>query len=331
MIKMLFCWLISAMTTVCVFAVPVPDGGAAESSFPAWKQEFRREARAAGITEKTLDRALGGLEKPLPRVIALDRRQPELVQTMKEYVETRVSRERIAGGRQMMDRYPTWLGRVERAYGVQRRFIVALWGMETNYGRLTGGFPVIHSLATLAYEGRRSTYFRKELLNALRILQAGHVSLKHMDGSWAGAMGQCQFMPSSFLRAAVDFDKDGRTDIWNSVPDVLASTANYLAQSGWRNDLTWGRPVQLPKKFDLKHVGLKIRWPLARWQALGVRRMDGGALPRRNVKASLIAPAGAAGPAYLVYDNFRVLLSWNRSTSFAVAVGLLSDRIAAPR
>jgi membrane-bound lytic murein transglycosylase B len=320
--------LIPVITAVYCLILPSAAVAVGETSFADWKNEFRQEARAAGITEKTLDRALATMVEPLPRVIALDRRQPEFAQPTTEYVETRVSRDRIARGWRMMNRYPTWLGRVERKYGVQKRFILALWGMETNYGRLTGGFPVIQSLATLAYEGRRSTYFRRELLNALRILQAGHVSLRRMVGSWAGAMGQCQFMPSSFLRFAVDGDKDGRIDIWGSVPDVLASTANYLARSGWRNDLTWGRPVKLPKNFDLSLAGLKTRLPLARWQALGVRRTDGNALPRRDVKASLIAPAGASGPAYLVYGNFRVLLSWNRSSSFAIAVGLLSDRIA---
>jgi membrane-bound lytic murein transglycosylase B len=229
----------------------------------------------------------------------------------------------------MMKRYPTWLDRVEREYGVQRRFIVALWGIESNYGEHTGSFAVIQSLVTLAYDGRRSNYFRKELLNALHILDDGHLSLEEMKGSWAGAMGQCQFMPSSFHHYGIDADGDSRIDIWNSIPDVFASTANYLAKAGWKDDQTWGRPVRLPENFDYSLAGLKTRLPLSRWQALGVRRINGRNLPkRRDLTASLIIPDGSDGPAYLVYDNFRVLLAWNRSEAFAVAVGTLADRIS---
>jgi membrane-bound lytic murein transglycosylase B len=323
--------LVLMILWVGCLSAPMTRAETGEAGFAAWIENLRLEARDAGISQKTLDTALAAIKEPLPRVIALDRKQPEFIQSLEDYVATRVSERRIADGRRMMDRYPTWLGRVEGKYGVQRRFIVALWGIETSYGSLTGGFPVIQSLATLAYEGRRSAYFRRELLNALRILDAGHISLQRMTGSWAGAMGQCQFMPSSFRQYAVDADGDRRIDIWNSVPDVLASTANYLARSGWKDDQTWGRQVRLPEHFDFSLAGLKTRLPLARWQALGVRRSNGRALPRRDIKASLIAPDGPGGPAYLVYDNFRVLLSWNRSTSFAVAVGTLSDRLVDPR
>jgi membrane-bound lytic murein transglycosylase B len=305
--------------------------GESDPDFAVWLENLRVEARAAGISQKNLDAALAGLKAPLPRVVDLDRKQPEFTQSLADYVAARVSEKRIVNGRRMMSRYPTWLGRVERKYGVQRRFIVALWGIETNYGEHTGGFPVIQSLVTLAYDGRRSTYFRKELLNALRILDAGHIPLRQLKGSWAGAMGQCQFMPSSFLSYATDADGDGRIDIWNSVPDVLASAANYLQQVGWRGDQTWGRPVRLPTKFDTALAGLTTRLPLSRWQSLGVRRSDGQALPRRELEASLILPDGAAGPAYLVYDNFRALLAWNRSNAFAVAVGTLADQLTTSR
>jgi len=313
---------------VCWLAAPLASAQTEQDEFAAWKENFRKEALAAGISQKTLDAALADIEEPLPVVISLDRRQPEFVQTLADYVATRASPRRVAEGRRMLGTYPTWLGRVEGKYGVQQRFIVALWGIESNYGSLRGDIPVIHSLATLVYDGRRSAYFRGELLNALRILDAGHIPLKRMKGSWAGAMGQCQFMPSSFLRYAVDADGDDHIDIWRSVPDVLASTANYLARAGWKNDQTWGRPVKLPENFDLSHAGLKTRLPLSRWQTLGVRRIDGRDLPRRNLAASLIVPDGPTGPAYLVYDNFRVLLAWNRSHAFAVAVGTLADRIA---
>lgn len=291
-------------------------------------REFRTDASAAGISEQTLDRALTTIKDPLAEVVVLDRRQPEFTQTVEEYVSTRVSDHRITEGRRMLRRYPTWLGRVEDRHGVQRRFIVALWGIETNYGKHTGNFSVIEALVSLAYDGRRSDYFRRELLEALRIVDAGHIPLKRMKGSWAGAMGQCQFMPSVFSRYAIDADSDHRCDIWTSEPDVLASAANYLSGAGWKNDQTWGRPVRLPKGFNCSLAGLDKRLPLSRWQALGVRRIDGHALPRRKLNASLILPDGPGNQAYLVYDNFRVLRIWNKSNAFALAVGLLSDRVA---
>lgn len=298
-----------------------------ETNFTQWMVDFRTEASAAGISQQTLDRALAEIKVPLTKVITLDRKQPEFTQTVKNYVETRVSDQRIYEGRRMMRRYPTWLGRVEDRHKVQRRFIVALWGIETNYGKYTGGIPVIEALVSLAYDGRRSDYFRRELLEALRIVDAGDISLRRMKGSWAGAMGQCQFMPSVFRRYAIDADGDRRRNIWTSVPDVLASAANYLASAGWKDDQTWGRPVRWPKDLDTSLTGLKTRLPLSRWQALGVRRIDGRALPRRDMTASLILPDGPGGQAYLVYDNFRVLRVWNKSNAFALAVGLLSDRL----
>ncbi len=275
-----------------------------------------------------MNAALANLEEPEPRVIELDQKQPEQTQSLEDYVAARVSQKRIAEGRLMLQRYPTWLGRIERRYQVQRRFIVALWGIESSYGRHTGDISVIQALATLAYDGRRGDYFRKELLEALKILDAGHVSLSRMQGSWAGAMGPFQFMPSSYRHYAVDGDGDGRIDLWGSVPDALASAANYLAKAGWQDDQTWGRPVKLPKKIDAALIGLETSLPLSRWQAIGVRRSNGRALPRRNLQASLIIPDGPSGPAYLVYDNFRVLRRWNRSNAFAVAVGTLADSYA---
>jgi membrane-bound lytic murein transglycosylase B len=318
------------VTTLSCLVAPGALAREGEKDFAAWLAGLRAEALAAGVSRRTLDAALAEVAEPLPRVIALDRSQPELTQSLEDYVADRANPKRIANGHRMLRRYPTWLGRVERKYGVQRRFIVALWGIESNYGENTGGFPVIQSLVTLARDGRRGTYFRRELIEALRILDAGHVALRDMKGSWAGAMGQCQFMPSSFRRFAVDADGDGRIDIWHSVPDVLASIANYLAHTDWRDDQTWGRPVRLPKNFDHSLAGLKTRLPLSRWQALEVRRANGRALPRRNLDASLILPDGPPGPAYLVYGNFRGILAWNRSSAFVVAVGTLSDRIAAP-
>ena len=192
---------------------------------------------------------------------------------------------------------------------------------------MTGGFRVIHALASLAYDGRRSTYFRGELLNALHIVDQGHIAPEDMMGSWAGAMGQAQFMPSTFLNFAVDYDGDGRLDIWHSRPDVFASAANYLAKSGWRDDITWGRAVRLPPGFDRSLIGLETVKTLPEWQAAGVRRADGTALPKRPLRASLIEAEEGKGPAFLVYDNYRALLKWNRSTFFALAVGYLADKM----
>ena len=314
----------------CLFLLFTPIALAQEvtQDFSAWLELLREDARSAGISEKTVDLALADLEAPEPRVIELDQKQPEKTQSLEDYVSARVSQERIAEGRLMLQSYPTWLGRIERKYKVQRRFIVALWGIESSYGRHTGKHPVIPALVTLAYDTRRGDYFRKELLAALKILDDGHVSLSRMKGSWAGAMGPFQFMPSSYRHYAVDADGDGRINIWGSVPDALASAANYLAKAGWKNDQTWGRPVKLTQKLDSSQTGLDTRLPLSRWQALGVRRSNGRALPRRNLKASLIIPDGPAGPAYLVYSNFNALRRWNRSNSFAVAVGTLAESYA---
>ncbi|PLX80106.1 MAG: lytic murein transglycosylase [Desulfuromonas sp.] len=306
-----------------------PPGWCAEPTkdFSAWLENLRQEALSSGISLQTVDAALSHIRKPQPKVISRDRKQPEFTQTTARYVKSRVGRERIANGRKMLDRYPTWLGRVEKKYGVQRRFIVALWGIESSYGKHTGNHPVIQSLATLAYDNRRGDYFRKELIEALHIVDEGLVPLRRLKGSWSGALGQCQFMPTSFRHYAVNAD-GGRLDIWSSVPDVLASTANFLAHAGWRDDQTWGRPVQLPKEFDLSLAGLETRLPLSRWQELGVRRINGTNLPRQDMSASLIVPDGPGGQAYLVYKNFRALLRWNRSTAFAISVGTLADRIA---
>ncbi len=317
-----------ALCVCCVCLAASAHAQDAPQSFPAWLAQLRADARAAGISQATIDAALTDIEAPRQGVLESDRNQPEKKQSLAEYVAIRVSEKRIEEGRRMLEDYPTWLGRVERQYGVQRRFIVALWGIESNYGRHTGQVPVIHALVTLAYDPRRGGYFRKELFEALRILDAGHVRLSDMKGSWAGAMGNFQFMPSSYRNFAVDADGDGRIDLWNSVPDALASAANYLAKNGWQDDWTWGRPVRLPKKFDESLAGHRTRLTLSRWHKLGVRRSDGSALPRISLQASLILPDGRSGPAYLVYDNFRVLLRWNRSDAFAVAVGTLADSYA---
>lgn len=321
-----YAFLLPAILTIVLFFSTSSLAKNSEVPFSAWLEQLRTEAVNAGISQQTLDMALLNIDAPDPQVIVLDRKQPEFTQTLEAYLRARISQERIRTGRKMMQKYPTWLDRVEREYGVQGRFLVALWGIESSYGKHSGTFSVIHSLVTLAYDGRRSNYFRKELFDALHLIDDGTIPNKRMKGSWAGAMGQCQFMPSSFRRYAVDADNSGSINIWASIPDVLGSAANYLARAGWNNDQTWGREVQLPQKFDVSQVGLNFKWPLSHWQVLGVRQINGSALPKRDLEASLIMPDGTEGPAYLVYDNFRVLMSWNRSELFALAVGKLSDQ-----
>lgn len=299
---------------------------AEQPNFQAWLQDLRREAAAAGISQATLDAALSDVS-PIERVIELDRRQPEYTQTFWSYLDKRVTPERIARGRELLVQHRALLARVQARYGVQPRFLVAFWGLETNFGQYTGGYPVVGALATLAYDERRGDFFRKELLNALRILDEGNVTPSAMQGSWAGAMGQLQFMPSTFVHYAVDFDGDGKRDIWNSLPDVFASAANYLSSIGWRGDLIWGREVRLPQDFDWEMAAQEVRKPVSAWAALGVRRADGGPLPQADIEGSIVLPAGHTGPAFLVYDNFEAILTWNRSLLYALSVGHLADRL----
>ncbi len=308
-----------------ILSIPGQQARCAENFF-TWLEGLRQEARAKGISESTVEEALGGLE-PIPRVIELDRRQPEFTQTFWRYLDARVSEKRVERGRLLLQTHRELFDTIEMRYGVQPRFLVAFWGLETNFGDYLGSFSVIGSLATLAYDPRRSDFFRSELISALSIIDQGHISAANMLGSWAGAMGQPQFMPSTFVRFAVDGDGDGRKDIWHTLPDVFASAANFLSESGWRGDKTWGREVQIPSDFDLELAGRDVKKTLAAWQALGVRKIDGNDLPRVNIKGSIILPSGHDGPAFLVYNNFHTILRWNRSDFYAIAVGHLADRI----
>ena len=304
-------------------AVAQEDGA---ETFTKWREGVRKEALSLGISAATFEAAFADVE-PIPRIIELDRSQPEVTLSFAQYVERVVPESRVAKGRELLAEHRDLLEPIGREYGVPPRFIVALWGIETNFGQYLGGFPVIAALATLAYDGRRSAYFRQELLNALRILEDGHITTDAMMGSWAGAMGQSQFMPSSFVRYAVDHDGDGKRDIWGTQGDVFASAANYLAQAGWRAGETWGRHVALPAGLDHALTGLEVKKTLAEWQALGLRRADGGDLPQAAISGSVVLPGGEGGPAYLVYDNYRTIMRWNRSFYFATSVGLLADGI----
>jgi len=316
---------IVALSLSVLLSLPMRNARAAVE-FQQWLQDLKAEATSAGIRPQILKEALTGL-KTIPRVIELDRKQPEFTLTFQQYLNRVVPASRVKKGRKKLAENRVLLEAISAKYGVQPKYIVAFWGVESDFGRVTGGFPLIPALATLAYDGRRSTYFRKELLNALKILNGNHIKAKAMVGSWAGAMGQCQFMPSSFLNFAVDYDGDGRKDIWTTKADVFASAANYLARSGWKKDQTWGRAVTLPSNFDGNLAGLKTRKLISEWQKLGVRRLGGSDLPKRALKASIVLVDGPGSPSYLVYDNFRTTLKWNRSTYYAVAVGTLAEKI----
>ena len=303
-----------------------PASALGQSGFHAFIQDFRRDALNQGITPATLDRAFANVAY-VPHVIELDRQQPESTLTFEEYIDRVVSQTRREHGREVLTENRALLDAVSRKYGVAPRFIVALWGIESDYGRLTGNFSEIDALATLAYDGRRSTFFRKELINALVVVQRMHVDPRAMTGSWAGAMGQSQFMPSSFLNYAVSWRSDAPPDIWTNKADVFASIANYLAHVGWRPDEGWGIAVKTPAGLDQTLIGLGHRKPLADWMALGVAQANGGALQDSPTTASLIEPGGDSGPALLVFDNFRVILRWNNSSYFATAVGYLADAV----
>lgn len=304
----------------------VGAGASAAAAFDTWLLNFRQEAAAEGISQATLDVALSGVQ-PIPRVIELDRRQPEGRMSFVEYRGKVISDARVRKGRELLRKHQALLSRVEATYGVPAEVIVALWGIESSFGEYTGNFSVVASLATLAHEGRRASFFRGELLGALRILDAGDITPDAMDGSWAGAMGQSQFMPSTFLGYAVDGDGDGRRDIWTNHADIFSSMANYLSSMGWDQRYIWGREVRLVDQVDSD--GLDESLDLARWQLAGVRRADGGNLPAVAIDASLLKMDDGRGPTYLVYDNFRVLMRWNRSTYFATSVGLLANALRA--
>lgn len=316
-----------AAAVVLFAGLVLPRPAHAAEDFDAWLANMKQEALAAGITQATVDAAFKDVQ-PIPKVLELDQRQPEFTLKLADYLARNVNDKKVEQGRAAFSRNRELLTRVAARFHVQPRFIVALWGIESAYGRSMGSYSEIGSLATLAYDGRRSTYFKGELIAALKILDQEKIEPEQMLGSWAGAMGQCQFMPSSFLKFAVDFDGDGRRDIWHSEADVLASTANYLAETGWRDDETWGRPVTLPASFDVSQADLSITKPLGEWRGRGVKRSDGGELPgRAAMPASIMLPEGETNSAYLVYGNFRSIMKWNRSTFFAIAVGVLADRI----
>ncbi len=296
--------------------------------FRTWLVDFAKDAEKSGISENTIYSFLRSVEF-LPKVIELDRKQPDSTKTFNEYIKIVAPSYKVKEAKQKLKENEKILNKVSKKYKVQPRFIVALWAIESDFGKNMGNFNVTNALATLAFEGRRSELFRKELIDALKIIDEDGIAQSEMKGSWAGAMGQTQFMPSSFLKLAVDGNKDGKKDIWNTKEDVFSSIANYLSTHGWDQNKTWGREVKLPKDFNKTLIGRDTEKTLSQWSKLGVKTADGKEIPvKGHLKASIIKPEADKDRAYLIYSNYKTVLKWNRSLYFATAVGILSDEMS---
>jgi membrane-bound lytic murein transglycosylase B len=312
--------LLGSLSATSIAAPRSPD-------FETCLASLENQAREAEVAERILDEVFPALEQQ-QRVLELDRKQPEFVQTFGQYFEARVTQQRIEQGRKLYAQYGNLLRDLSWKYGVPGQYLVAFWGLETNFGGYMGKMPTLDSLATLACDERRSEFFSTEFITALQLLERESLQPGQMRGSWAGAMGHTQFMPSAYIQYAVDGDRDGRADLWQSVEDALTSAANFLQHLGWEKGVRWGREVKLPDDFPYERAGTGTKLALEEWAAYGVRRGNGKPLPVADVKGSILVPAGASGPAFMVYPNFEVIMRWNRSESYALAVGHLADRIA---
>ena len=298
-----------------------------EQAFQQWLTEFKQQARQAGISEQTINQAFKGV-RLRQKVLESDRKQPEFTRTFYQYFNSAVSKNRVEVGKQKYRKHQALLNEVTQKYGVPSHIITSFWGMETNYGRFTGNLPIIASLATLAYDPRRTTFFSKQLMAALTIIDQGHVQIEQMKGSWAGAMGQVQFMPTNYLKYAVDGDGDGKINLWDSLPDAFHSAGSFLQHLGWNSEQTWGEEISLPKGFNYALADNKTKRSIKAWQALGITQTNGQPLSTNpEQSAKLILPSDHRGPAFLVYDNFQVIKRWNNSNNYALAVGHLSNRI----
>ena len=297
-----------------------------EAGLQAWVGSFRARALSKGISAKTFDRAFQGVQYN-PDVITKDRNQSEFTKTIWDYLDSAASDSRIENGKKALRQNRKLLDRIEATYGVDKEIVVAVWGLESSYGTFRGDFPLIESLATLSYDGRRGAFFEQQLIAALKILQNGDVSAAKMTGSWAGAMGHTQFIPTSYLAFAVDFTGDGKRDIWADNPaDALASTAAYLAKSGWQAGRPWGMEIKLPRGYDYSISGDRVKKSVADWRALGIRTADGGQLPDHGT-ASVLLPAGARGAAFLIFRNFQAIERYNSADAYVIGVGHLADRL----
>ncbi|TVT68171.1 MAG: lytic murein transglycosylase [Denitromonas halophila] len=309
-----------------LFLLVAAPAAHANADFDACLSRLRAEAPSKQVTTDTFDRLTAGLV-PDPTVLEALDRQPEFVTPIWDYLAALVDQERIDDGAAGLKEWAGVLEKVSAEYGVDPATVVAVWGVESNFGRNFGSRPLITSLATLSCEGRRQSFFKGEFFTTLRIVQEGHIAADRLTGSWAGAFGHTQFMPSTFMRVAVDFDGDGRRDLIDSVPDALASTANYLKRAGWRTGEGWGYEIRLPVGFDESIAGRKARRPLAEWVRMGVKRIDGSAIAPDDSSAAVLLPAGAEGPAFLVFRNFNAIYSYNAAESYALAIAHLSDRL----
>lgn len=307
-------------------APPAPDAKAADAKFAAFVQDFRATALAQGIKPETYDRAMAGIQRN-PKVEAANLEQPEFVKPIWDYLDGAVSDKRVAKGAELLSADEKMLAKIERRFGVPREYLVAIWGIESNYGEAMGRLNMFEALATLAYDGPRMDYGERELLAALKMEERENLDPKDMTSSWAGAFGQTQFVPSSFLTDAVDGDGDGHIDLWHSPADALASTAHLLANAGWKDGERWGYEVALPVDFDYADADIDTVKTVAEWKKIGVRKANGDALAATDKRAAILIPAGAHGPAFLVLDNFRTVLKYNNAQSYALAVCYLADRI----
>ena len=314
----------------CLLTVSTSPVAAQKTDFAGWLEGFRAEAAAAGISDEVLDAAFQGVAVN-SRVYELNDNQPEFSRAIWDYLDGAVSATRIKNGRAKFSTNASLLSVIEQAYGVDAEIIVAIWGLESSYGAILGNYDTIQALATLAYEGRRTGFGRTQLIGALKIIQNGFADRDQLKGSWAGAMGHTQFIPTTYLAYAVDHDADGKRDIWSNLGDVFASTANYLSASGYRANEPWGVEVKLPEGFNYALADGSVRRPLVEWTATGLTDPQGDSLLGNrdpNMRSRVILPAGAKGPAFLVFNNFSAILKYNRSTAYALAIGLLSEEVA---
>jgi len=309
-----------------LFFIAAPATAQNDAAFSEWLKGFRADAKAKGISAETLDRAFANV-RPDQDILDAAENQAEFVKPIWEYLDSAVSRTRVRRGRAKLARYQRQFAAVEEKYGVDRHYLAAIWGIESNYGSYKGNNSVIQSLATLAFRGKRKSFGRTQLLAALKILENGDIDVANMKGSWAGAMGHTQFIPTTYLEYAVDFTGDGTRDIWRAISDALASTAHFLTEKGWNTGETWGYEVILPDGFDYELADGRTRRSLEEWTKFGIKRPGGNAFPRPADPAKLLVPAGANGPAFLMINNFDVIKRYNNATAYALAVGHLADRL----
>ncbi len=315
----------AAIFGLFLLAVPAP---AADAKFMAFLNSTGWQmAERAGLSQSQFKQAIAGITEPDGRVLEMMKTQPEFTSTTAQYLGKAITDARIANGRKYLASQAKLLAAIEARYGVDRRILLAIWGMESNFGADIGSMKVIRSLATLAYTGRRKDYGRAQLAAAFRVLKTGAISPARFNGSWAGAMGHTQFIPTSYLASAVDWDGDGRRDIWGNHADALASTANYLKQAGWNDAQPWGLEVVLPSGFDRGLIGRKTWKTMAQWGKLGIQPAKGGKLPAPSARGFVMLPQGLDGPAFIVTANFMAIMAYNQSHSYSVAVGHLGDRI----